>query len=152
MPFIHRQQSCYSAVCATPPFVFFFLSQQNAHGGKCYLGSGQFLEAQHASFLSSAERGILITLMKAFTCHQVRKNRKWRWLKHFIETAALLYDTPAPFLGKQSSWEIDRHGMLSFWFNTCLGVEILYFQTKEVFCRKFWFLMWSSCCNYRKPM
>lgn len=76
--FYTQMLSGLSAVCAMPLFVYFiFLSrQQNACLGECCLGRGQFLEAQHASFLSSEESGILIILMKTFTCHQFHKNRK----------------------------------------------------------------------------
>lgn len=88
----HPQRlSCHSMVCATPCLHFFFPQPTNAHLGKCYLGSSQFLESQHASFLSSEESSVLITLMKAFTCHQVHKNRKSEVVANTLLKEKLLY-------------------------------------------------------------
>lgn len=137
----------FSSLCCAPVCLFwiFFSSQLNAHLGKCHLGRGQFLEAQHASFLSSEESGILITLMKAFTCHQFHKNRKLNWLQTLTEAEALLRNVTAPLLGTLSSWEMYRQRVpLSIGHR--LGLKFYFSRTKKCFMKSF-----DSSCKVCTP-
>lgn len=123
--------SCYSAVCATPMFccccrclfVYFFASRLNTRSEfLCYLGHCQFLEAQHASFLSSKESGILITLVKISLAINSIKTENWSNCKHLTEAEDLLQNITASFLRQLSSWEIYKHSMLpNCSFDICSG-------------------------------